>query len=329
MQQTFANELHGQPQALSDLIAHYGANPVPSLATDGVLLTGMGASFHAAAITAYRLQREQHSAHAVEATELLNYPGVHLRACRQLVYISQSGSSAEIKPLFSDLSTDIETVAVTNVVDSPLARQAGTTLALCAGDEQTVATKTYINSLALLALLAGVTPQALQGVQTRIQQLLDAAETTRSLWLDVITPEHSLYFVGHGPHAITARHSAMMVGEWTKRPAVYASIGAFRHGFLEAVTPNTVVVIFAPPGVSQQSAFDLSEELTRYGTPVLLVENGYTRRVGDAFQGTPLDDEFLSPMVDVIPVQLFIEAFARQTNVSDGFRYISKVIQKL
>ncbi len=333
MQQHFINEIFAQPTALAHLLTYYEAHKPHSLKAqsehDGVLLTGMGASFHAASIATYQLQRQGIFAQAVEAIEILNYPGVTPQKCSTLIYISQSGSSGEVVPVFNSLPAGVEKIGITNDVDSPLGQHADFTLPLCAGEELTVATKTYLNSLAILGLLAGINPQALWDVSVHIQKLLETAEQNRSLWLDTFVPMKMLYFLGHGPHAFTARQSAMMVGEWAKRPAMYASIGAFRHGFLEAIKPETGIVIFAPVGVSQQSAYDLADELTSYGMTVLLVEHGYSRRPDETPKASTLEDELLAPMLDIIPVQLFVEALARETGVGIGFRYISKVIKHL
>lgn len=334
MQQSFVDEIFAQADALSELLDHYHHQNLSGLLTEGesheIILTGMGASFHAAAITAYQFQRRQQVAQAVEATEILNYPRVTgVRENSTLVYVSQSGSSGEVVPVFDSLPANVKTFGITNDIDSPLGQRADVALPLHAGKELTVATKTYLNSLAVLNLLAGVDLDALRDVTDRIQQTLDSAEHVRVSWLETLAQTKTLYFLGHGPHAFTARHSAMMMGEWAKRPAMYASIGAFRHGFLEAVTAETGVVIFAPTGVSQQSAFELGDELTGYGATVLLVENGQARRPGDVATVPPLGDELLSPMVDIVPVQLFVEALAREIGMGTGFRYISKVVKHI
>jgi glutamine---fructose-6-phosphate transaminase (isomerizing) len=330
MPQHFIDEILGQPSALGDLLWQYeGLEPQPfNGEKGGVLLTGMGASYHAASIAVYQLQRKNIFAQAVEAIDLLNYPSMAAQQARTVVYISQSGASGEVVPVFSGLGEDIGKIGITNHADSPLATHADVTLLLHAGDELTVATKTYVNSLALLALLSGIDVKALHDIRTRISQLLDSAEQIRSLWLDTLSKMETLYFLGHGPHAITAKHCAMMAAEWSKRAALSASIGAFRHGFIEAVGAGTGVVIFAPSGVGQQSAHDLARELTSYGATVLLVENGQTRRLEDKPAVKALDDELLSPMVDVIPVQIFVEALARESGYN-GFRYISKVVSQI
>ncbi len=330
--QSFADEIFQQPAALDDLMTYYTGQDLSAARAaydqPGVLLVGMGASNHAARIAAYRQQQKQPTMRVVEAADTLLYnPGI-LSACSLLVYISQSGASGEIEPLFRQLPEQVRTVGITNTTDSALGAKAGTVLPLCAGEEYTVATKTYLNTLALLHLLGGGGMEALGEIREQVEALLRDAETIQARWIEALATAKTLYFLGHGPHYVTARHCAMMVGEWAKRPVFHGSIGAFRHGYIEAVERRTGVVIFAPPGASARSAQVLADELAWYGADVLMVENGRTRKNNEPAQGVSLN-EYLSPMLDVIPGQLFAEALARHDGIPAGFRYISKVVKKL
>ena len=88
-------------------------------------------------------------------------------------------------------------------------------------------------------------------------------------------------------------------------------------------------MIFAPYGPGQRSALALADELARYGVSVLLVENGRLRSPGEMPAGNPLADEFLSPILDILPVQLCAEVLARESGQEPGFRYIQKVVTDL
>jgi fructoselysine-6-P-deglycase FrlB-like protein len=123
----------------------------------------------------------------------------------------------------------------------------------------------------------------------------------------------------------------MMCNEWAKFPAGYASIAAYRHGFVESAEADIGYVIFAPPGNTQASALALARELEGYGARVVLVANGSTGTLTQPPQPTAgiSGDEYLSPLLDVIPAQLFAEAFARQRGIPPGFRHITKVTTKL
>ena len=118
-----------------------------------VLLTGMGASFHAAIWGSHLLQRHDIWAMAAESSELLYYSGHLLQDVDCIVVVSQSGSSAEIAPLLDMAPDGVTVIGITNRPDSPLGARADRVLSIEAGEERVVATKTYLNTLACLWFL--------------------------------------------------------------------------------------------------------------------------------------------------------------------------------
>jgi glucosamine--fructose-6-phosphate aminotransferase (isomerizing) len=296
----------------------------------------MGASYHAAMICALHLNHLGISAIAMEALDLINYAQRLISPETVIVYISQSGSSGEVTPLLEQLDGRVPLVGITNHPESELGCRAQVVLPMVSGDESLVATKTYINTLAVLWLAAGRISGSSSGAEftllskiaDQIESLLAEAEWINARFHEAIDPQKPLLFLGHGPHAITARQAAMVMSEWSKVPALHFGIGAFRHGFIETVQEGVGAVVYAPPGRTAASAIALADELSGYGAQVLLVENGHLRETGKL----PLTmgvDEFLSPILDIIPIQLFTENLARRLGFGNGFRYIAKVVKQL
>lgn len=335
----FHDEIAAQPGALRDLIAWYRdgggmarlqAVPPPN----APIMTGMGASWHALLATLPHLSRYGVAACAPEATDLVFYGAPLLQQAQQLVFVSQSGQSAEVEPILHNLPNNRVALAVTNNLDSMLAQHADHVLPLCAGSETTVATKTYLNSLATLWLLArhwgGVLNKSdldiLAAVADACQQIVEHGAESAAQWLDRLQPMQTLVFLGHGPHLATARQAALMLHEWAKLPARSDSIGGFRHGPIEIVQPGVGVVLFTAPGPAHASALALAQELRDYGAEVLVVEYGQIHDGTLPMLVHENIDEFLAPMLDAVPAQLFAEALARQRGVPPGFRYIGKVV---
>jgi glucosamine--fructose-6-phosphate aminotransferase (isomerizing) len=336
------HDITQQPEALRSLIAFYDRGELMARlaglpAEQAPILTGMGASFHAALAMVPYFHSLNVPAVAVEATDLFYYSRALLQERRPLVFISQSGKSAEVAAIIEDLPAPALLLAVTNDAESLLARRTQVVLPTLAGAESGVATKTYLNCLAVLWLLARRWAGALDDGDCRtltaiadaIERLLADAEAIAARWLGVLGSAESIVFAGHGPHAATARQAALMLAERARVAAIGTSIGAFRHGPIEIAQPGLGVVLFGPPGSSGDSAGALAAELDSYGARVLIVENGRTRGIAEASDTAQSIDEFLSPMLDVIPAQIFADALARRLGVGPGFRYIGKVGMRL
>jgi len=337
----FATEIRQQPEALHTLATFYadaGRTRLDEAARDltAPLLTGMGASYHAAAIMVQYWHHLGVGGTAMEATDVINYGEWQRRHTNAVIYLSQSGASAEVLPLTDGLSHDHTLIGVTNDELSPLARRATLVLPLLAGRETLVACKTYVNALALLWLLgrraAGRTDghevTTLARVADGIAALLARDTAIAAQWLGALGDAERLIFVGHGPHAVTARHCAMMAAEWAKRAVLSLGVGAFRHGFVEIVRPGDGIVVFAPPGAGAASARALAGELAGYGGRVLVVAQGETYTAVDVPRADG-EEQWLSPLLDVIPAQLFVHALAAASGVPPGFQRISKVTTQL
>jgi glucosamine--fructose-6-phosphate aminotransferase (isomerizing) len=331
-----------QSQALYDLAAFYergeGRAQLASLCGQAApLLTGMGASFHAAQAVVPYFHSLGIPALVVEAVDLVFYSRALLMGAAPLIFVSQSGASAEVAAIVDGLPDGKPLVAVTNAPRSPLARAAQVVLPILAGAESGLATKTYVNSVATLWLLArhwagranGDETPMLARVAQSIAVLLADAESIAARWLDALGAAQTIVFLGHGPHAATARQAAMMLAERARVAAIGAGVGAFRHGPIEIAQPGVAVAIFAASSGAGASDRALAAELDRYGARVLLVEQGRARGVAEPPQAVASLDEFLKPILDVIPAQIFADALARQAGVEPHFRYISKVTTQL
>jgi glucosamine--fructose-6-phosphate aminotransferase (isomerizing) len=330
-----------QPQALRELARFYergeGAARLAALPVQAApLLTGMGASLHAAQVATLHLHHLGVSAHAVEATELVFYSHALLRG-GPLVFVSQSGASAEVAAVVGELPAVTALVAVTNNPDSPLAQRAQLIIPILAGTESGVATKTYLNTLATLWLLArhwsgrAATDGSdkLSRAAGACEELLASADTIVARWLDALGAAETIVFLGHGPHAATARQAAMILAERARVAACGMSAGAFRHGPIEITQSSVGVVMFAAAGWAGESARTLAAELREHGARVLLVECGRTRDLGESTAASYEFDEFLAPILDIIPAQLFADALAHERGIEPKFRYIGKVVAQL
>jgi glucosamine--fructose-6-phosphate aminotransferase (isomerizing) len=336
---SFHRDLRQQGSALQDFCERYGRPDavagIAELRPGRVVLVGMGASFHAAMWGSHVLRSVGIRASAIESSELLHFGAMLVEDADALVLISQSGTSAEVVPLLDRVPAGVHVVGITNNADSPLARRAGTHLDIAAGAETTVACKTYVNTLAGLWLAAslwtdrdaGTALGEIASVARRIAFLTDDAEAIGADWCDRLLGLDRIVFTGHGPHVPAARQGAMMMAEWMKREALGLGLGAFRHGFIEFTDARTGVVVLGAGGATDPSVALLCRELRALGATVLSVVEGRLA-VSPAGEARTLPEP-LSALLDVVPMQIFVETGARRLGIEPSFRHIGKVIASI
>ncbi len=231
-----------------------------------------------------------------------------------VIGISQSGQSPDIVSVLAEAkSQGCPTLAIVNVVDSPLANTADDVLPLHAGKEQAVAaTKTYTASLAALALFSCM----LENNPDHQKQLFDVpayVESTLSLHAsslvhtDRYTYIQQCTVIGRGYNYSTAFEIALKIKELARIIAEPYSSADFRHGPIAIIHRGFPVVMVAPSGEVSENMIELLGDLNRLRSEVLLISDDpvLLKKANLALPIPTGIPEWVSPMVTVIPGQLF------------------------
>ncbi len=253
----FLKELDEQPEALRRLVEYYSGKGFPRLKqwarlakkNQWVIFSGMGTSEFAPEMILPDLARNGIGALTIDAGEWLHYP----RPLKGLpVLISQSGESVETRKLAERLRMPF--IGLTNNESSLLGRKASLALPMCAGAESAISTKTYVNTLALLYLMA----RAIQGEKKIKEGLIalkkaanrmnecDRANIFRAA--SVLASASCIQFVGRGPAMAAVKQTALTFMEGTRLSTTALTGGAFRHGPFELAGKGHHIVFFAPHG---------------------------------------------------------------------------------
>ncbi|HWQ13511.1 MAG TPA: SIS domain-containing protein [Roseiflexaceae bacterium] len=295
-----------------------------------VLLAGMGSSFFACYPAVLRLQAAGYAAALVELSELLHFGGP-LDADTLLVLVSQSGETVEARRLLEERPPAGPLIAVTNTPGSTLARAATCVVETLAGDERTVATRTYTTALLALALLAelalGADPLALT---TKLAPTIEAAGHACAegvVWAERLPAEWlapgPLTLVARGLSLASALSGALALKETAKVPAEGLSTAQFRHGPIEIAAPGHRAIVVAGPGRTLALDLAMAAELRAVGSRTLLVGPASADAADEVFA---LPAVWLSPLVEIVPLQLLARQMALRQGFEPGsFRYITKV----
>jgi glucosamine--fructose-6-phosphate aminotransferase (isomerizing) len=342
----YIRDILSQPDALRTALEYFDPQTLAPIAQrfasggfDRVLLTGMGASLYGAYPAWLALTRAPIPAILVDGSELLHYTPNLLNERTLLWVLSQSGFSAEIVALLNILKEKPAgaVLAVTNDPASPLADAADAIVLLRAEPEQSVSTRTYLNTLALAHLAAlALLGAPLEPVYAELQQTASGLELYLQEWEQhvqaigsMVGRPRSLAVLGRGPSLANVHTGALVQMEAAKFPAQAMVAGQFRHGPLEMVGPGDVQVLLAGEDATRPLQQRLFADLRALQTTPLWLDCSLKMDATipvEACLPTPKAPGAGLPLGEMLPLQLLSVYLAQSAGHEPGkFRYISKV----
>ncbi|MFN8519780.1 MAG: SIS domain-containing protein [Chloroflexota bacterium] len=347
---TLHDEIAEQPDRAADLLTRASGNVAGIAAAlagrqiDLVLIAARGSSDHAAIYAQYLFGALHRIPVALAAPALTSVYGVEPRMEHALVIgISQSGRSPDVVGVLDAARRQgAPTVAITNDPTSALATAAEHVIDIAAGPERaTAATKTYSLSLLAVAMLvaaidggtgfggdAAARAAALQALPAAMRDALrteSAADAVAAAWAQA----DQCIVLGRGFEYSTAREWALKLKELAQVAADPYSAADFQHGPLALIEPGYPILAVAPTGATLPGMRELLGRLREQHAVDLLVisDDAETCALGSAALRTPTAPaEWLSPIVSVIPAQLYAYHITRARGLdTEQPRWISKV----
>ncbi|MEN6370739.1 MAG: SIS domain-containing protein [Armatimonadota bacterium] len=338
MQGKFLSDVAMQPEALRDLINFYRKDGQPLLhqwaemakKSGQVVFSGMGTSKFAPEMVILSMAISGVDATTIDSSELLHYP----RPVKGLpVLVSQSGESVETRKLLGILPKDAALVTITNTEGSTLARAAKLVLPMYAGSENSIASKTYINTLGVLYLMA----KALNG-QAAIDKALDELAHVADVMdqydsegveraADICRAANVVQMIGRGPSMVAARQATLTFMEGCNTSATPLVGGQFRHGPFELVGSNHTCMMFIPNGKTYELLKSMAVEVAEKGSHVVVItDRKFDLPGANQVLVVPEVGEELFALAAAATHEVMLEAIARRYNKVPGdYIYGSKV----
>jgi glutamine---fructose-6-phosphate transaminase (isomerizing) len=330
-------EIHEQPAslrgALRGRIDHSGFVDLPDVTLDDshlaalhqVTIVACGSAWIAGLVAKYAIEKLARVKCDVEPASEFRYGDPLLDEGTLVVAFSQSGETADTLAAVREARRRGATViAVTNVVGSALSMEADGVVYMQSGPEICVAaTKTMLNQMAcglLLALRLGQARGVLDDEEHRrlTTALLEApALVERALALEPQLAEmaqryshtRNAMYIGRGINFPVALEGALKLKEVSYIHAEGYAAGELKHGPIALLDPDVPVVAVATRSRTLAKMVSNIQEVSSRDAPVIALvtegENpfdaGFVRDVIEV----PLTDELISPLVNVVPLQLF------------------------
>ncbi|MDX1963348.1 MAG: glutamine--fructose-6-phosphate transaminase (isomerizing) [Pirellulales bacterium] len=287
-----------------------------------IILTGCGTSWHAALVGEYLIEELARLPVEVEYASELRYRNPPVDKDTLLFAITQSGETADTLAALREFKRKGHpTMAICNVVGSTIARECDGGIYLHAGPEIGVAsTKAFTSqviTLAMLALHLGRLRHLSFGAGQRIIEQLRrlpelVAETLECNDLVAKIAEkycecRNFLYLGRNYNFPTALEGALKLKEISYLHAEGYPAAEMKHGPIALVDEFTPSVFLMPKGFVYDKVMSNLEEIKARGGPVIAVVDNDDDRVehlADDVIRVPAVEEFLQPIVSIVPLQL-------------------------
>ena len=351
-------EMHEQPLALRAAITgrvtrecRIEVEEIAGLAKtlaqiDRIELIACGSAYYAAIVGAAALQDWTGLPARATVGSEFRYAPPPLDARTLVIAVTQSGETADtIAPTKLARERGCTIIAVTNTVGSAITRQADAVLFLQAGPEIAVAaSKTFVTQVTTLVILAAAIAKArgtfseaaelelgsaLRALPDAAQKALDNASGAAALARRYVN-SRGFMFVGRGYTYPAALEGALKLKEVSYIHAEGYAAGELKHGpisLLDAECP--LVAVATRSSVYDKIISNVMEGRARDAKVIAVASEGdeQIERFADEVCWVPDTHEVLSPVLAVIPLQLFAYhmAVARGTDV-DQPRNLAKSV---
>ncbi|HNW86269.1 MAG TPA: glutamine--fructose-6-phosphate transaminase (isomerizing) [Candidatus Limiplasma sp.] len=336
-------EIHEQPTALQNTFTpRNGSDPhaypwLPITVDEAkrmkkISVVACGTAYHAGVFGKYVIEKISRIPVIADIASEYRYRDPIIGEDELFIAVSQSGETADtLAALREAKRRGAKVIAICNVVGSTIAREVGEecTLYTYAGPEIAVAsTKAYMTQVEMMLLIAvalgdmrgTIAPTEAERLKAEIAALPAKAEkallTEEKLqWFaSTASLKKHVFFVGRGLDFALSLEAALKLKEVSYVFSEAYAAGELKHGPIALLQDGRLVVaIITQPALLDKTLSNLREIKAR-GAHILAVcrEDLYEKTVGevDELIQIPAADDLLTPLLAVIPLQLFAYCMA-------------------
>ncbi|MEM7733507.1 MAG: glutamine--fructose-6-phosphate transaminase (isomerizing) [Pseudomonadota bacterium] len=351
-----AKEIAEQPGVIGDALRHYLTADGTGIEIDAkcpdfkdidrVTLVACGTAYYACLTAKYWFEQVAGLPTEVDIASEFRYREPPIPTRTMTIFVSQSGETADTLAALRYCDEKSTTLAVVNVSESSIAREAQVALPIFAGTEIGVAsTKAFTCQLIVMLLLAlkaaqdrasiddarlSDTLSALRGLPALMRRALDESARIRDVAAG-LSEATSVLFLGRGMLFPLALEGALKLKEISYIHAEGYASGELKHGPIALIDHKMPVVVMAPrDGLFDKTVSNMQEVMARDGKVCLVTDETGAKEASDGVWQVltlPGCDPLLAPILYAIPAQLlaYHTAVAKGTDV-DQPRNLAKSV---
>lgn len=286
---------------------------------DKITIIGCGTAYHAGLIGKFYLTNILNKKVEVQLASEFRY-NKQIFSKNEIVFgISQSGETADtIAGLKLAKENNLKTIVLTNVKNSSITEIADYKLYTEAGTEIGVAATKSFNSqvTAMLALVTKIQIY-LDGTSVFAKNLLNKFKCIKNLIEEGIKKDDNInlyktffhkqkfFFIGRDVDSTLSLEGALKLKEIAYVHAEGYAAGELKHGTLSLLDENSLLIGIITQKKILEKTLNAVHEAKARGAKILLISQFDLTSQADSFIQLLGDDEFISPILAVIPMQIF------------------------
>ncbi|MEK7156912.1 MAG: glutamine--fructose-6-phosphate transaminase (isomerizing) [Patescibacteria group bacterium] len=310
-----------------------------------IIIVACGTAYYAAQVGEYMLEEHARIPVEVELGSEFRYRKPVINERTAVLAISQSGETLDtLEAVREGKRHGALTLSIVNTVGSTIARETDAGVFNHAGPEIGVAsTKAFVSQLVALALFTlflgrqrdmsaaegKAIARELKALPKKMQLILDKSAEIEAL-AKKYAKSRDFLFLGRKYNYPVAFEGALKLKEISYIHAEGCGAGEMKHGPLAMIDANFPTFALAPhDSVYEKVASAIQQIKARKGPVIALTTEGDTevKKFADDVVYIPKTIEMLTPILSVVPLQLFAYYFAKEKGLNvDRPRNLAKSV---
>ncbi len=287
-------------------------------------IVACGSAYHAGLIGKRAIEKLVSIPVLVEIASEFRYSDPFIDEHTLTICVSQSGETLDtLQSLRYAKSKGSRVLSIVNVMGSSVARESDDAIYTCAGPEIGVAsTKSFTAQLVCffaLAVKLGILKRSLtdedyknwvlqlKELEKKVSSVIDLEEHLQKIASENFFNDN-VFFIGRGADVDIAYEASLKLKELSYINSFAIPSGELKHGTIALIEKGTLVITLATQSKLYEKSVSNIKEVKARGAHVIAIVNEVNediKEVADDIIYIPKCDDLISPILSVIPMQLF------------------------
>jgi glucosamine--fructose-6-phosphate aminotransferase (isomerizing) len=293
-----------------------------------IYITGSGTSYNSGLLGKQLLSKFAKIKTEVIMSSEFQYSSDYLEPGSAVIAISQSGETADVLHSVKKAKENgAKILSIVNVPTSSLARMSDSILAINCGPEIGVAaTKSFMGQLMIIYKIVNILSRSQmpfdeinqKNLLVMVKKVLGLDSMIQDLISSLDKNIKDIYILGRSIHYPIALEGALKIKELAYIHAEGLAAGELKHGPLALIDKESVVVVLNPTDETYQDVISSSNEIKSRGAYIIGISNK-NADIYDRFVELPDVDNYLYPIMEIIPLQLMSYYLALEKQVDPDY----------